>query len=95
MILPDGINLRSRVRRTLTGAVQPPDEPIEEPLVEVDPEAGVSEALKALTVPEVRQYLDDGALDPAEVWYHENTDNGGRGRLGVLQYAEDVYNETL
>lgn len=95
MILPDGINLRSRVRRTLTGAVQPPAEPVEEPLVEVDPETGVAEALRALTVPEVRQYLDDGVLDPVEVLYHEDTDNGGRGRLGVLQYAEDVYNETL
>lgn len=92
MILSDGVNLRRS--RTLTGAVQAAPEPSAEPLAYVAPADDVATVLRQLTVPEVRQYLDDGTLDPDEVLYHEDTDNGGRGRLGVLHYAEDVREET-
>jgi len=89
MLLSDGVNV-SRSRQTSGEVTQRLPEPREEPRGYVDPGGTLTELLRDLTVPEVCTAIRDGAITPEEALFYEDVEQGGKGRRGVLTFAQDV-----
>jgi len=89
MLLSDGVNV-SRSYQASGEVPQRLPEPREQPLGYVDSGETITALLQDLTVPEVCTAIRDGAITPEEALFYESVEQGGKGRRGVLTFAQDV-----